>query len=141
MQIYPFKDRDNLAAIVRRAEQAGSEAIVPTTDASVFGNREWDRRNYRAPMKLTARNLIEVGLHLRWILDVLVPHGMPRFRNLGDFLPPGMDSAKNAAAFLAAQMDTSLTWDDVRRLRDAAQQEMLDKLAAALVDTARRLRA
>ena len=127
MQIYPFKDRDNLAAIVRRAEQAGSEAIVPTTDASVFGNREWDRRNYRAPMKLTARNLIEVGLHLRWILDVLVPHGMPRFRNLGDFLPPGMDSAKNAAAFLAAQMDTSLTWDDVRRLRDLWPRKLLVK--------------
>lgn len=30
---------------------------------------------------------------------------------------------------------------DDDRLRDAAQQEMLDKLAAALVDTARRLRA
>ena len=30
-------------------------------------------------------------------LDVLAPHGIPRFRNLGDFLPPGMDSAKNAA--------------------------------------------
>jgi (S)-mandelate dehydrogenase len=127
MQIYPFKDRDNLAAIVRRAEQAGSEAIVLTTDASVFGNREWDRRNYLAPMKLTPRNLIDVGLHPRWILDVLVPHGMPRFRNLGDFLPPGMDSAKNAAAFLAAQMDTSLGWDDVRSLRALWPRKLLVK--------------
>lgn len=65
MQIYPFKDRDNLAAVVKRAERAGCEAIVLTTDASVFGNREWDRRNYRAPMKLTARNLLDVALHPR----------------------------------------------------------------------------
>ena len=127
MQIYPFKDRDNLAAVVKRAEHAGCEAIVLTTDASVFGNREWDRRNYRAPMKLTWRNVLDVGLHPRWIFDVLVPRGMPRFRNLGDFLPPGMDSARNAAAFLAAQMDTSLTWDDVRRLRELWPRRLLVK--------------
>ncbi|HRM69825.1 MAG TPA: alpha-hydroxy acid oxidase, partial [Thauera phenylacetica] len=127
MQIYPFKDRDNLAAVVKRAEHAGCEAIVLTTDASVFGNREWDRRNYRAPMKLTWRNVLDVGLHPRWVLDVLVPHGMPRFRNLGDFLPPGMDSASNAAAFLAAQMDTSLTWEDVRRLRELWPRRLLVK--------------
>ena len=127
MQIYPFKDRDNLAAVVKRAEHAGCEAIVLTTDASVFGNREWDRRNYRAPMKLTWRNVLDVGLHPRWIFDVLVPQGMPRFRNLGDFLPPGMDSASNAAAFLAAQMDTSLTWEDVRRLRALWPRRLLVK--------------
>lgn len=127
MQIYPFKDRGNLAAVVKRAEHAGCEAIVLTTDASVFGNREWDRRNYRAPMKLTLRKRIDVALHPRWIVDVLLPHGMPRFRNLGDFLPPGMDSARNAAAFLAAQMDTSLTWDDVRWLRGLWPRRLLVK--------------
>lgn len=127
MQIYPFKDCDNLAAVVKRAEHAGCEAIVLTTDASVFGNREWDLRNYRAPMKLTWRNVLDVGLHPRWIFDVLVPQGMPRFRNLGDFLPPGMDSARNAAAFLAAQMDTSLTWEDVRRLRELWPRRLLVK--------------
>ena len=127
MQIYPFKDRANLASVVKRAERAGCEAIVLTTDASVFGNREWDRRNYRAPMKLSLANLLDVALHPRWVFDVLVPHGVPRFRNLGDFLPPGMDSAKNAAAFLATQMDTSLTWDDVRWLRDLWPRKLLVK--------------
>ena len=127
MQIYPFKDRDNLAAVVKRAELAGCEAIVLTTDASVFGNREWDRRNYRAPMKLSWRNVFDVARHPAWVWDVLVPHGMPRFRNLGDFLPPGMDSAKNAAAFLAAQMDTSLTWEDVCWLRALWPRKLLVK--------------
>ena len=80
MQIYPFKDRDNLAAIVRRAEQAGSEAIVLTTDASVFGNREWDRRNYRAPMKLTARNLWPRKLLVK---GVLLPEDAVRAQEAG----------------------------------------------------------
>ena len=127
MQIYPFKDRANLTALLGRAERAGVEAIVLTTDAAVFGNREWDRRNYRAPMKLSARNLIDVALHPRWVADVLVPHGVPRFRNLGDALPPGQDSARNAATFLAAQMDPSLTWDEVRRLRRQWPRKLLVK--------------
>ncbi|MFC5770199.1 alpha-hydroxy acid oxidase [Thauera sinica] len=127
MQIYPFKDRANLAGVVRRAERAGSEAIVLTTDATVFGNRAWDRRNYRAPMKLDARNLLDAALHPRWIADVLVPHGMPRFSNLGDFLPPGMDSARNAAAFLSAQMDLTLSWRDIGWLRDLWPRKLLIK--------------
>ena len=47
-----------------------------------------------------------------------------------------MDSAKSAAAFLAAQVDTSLTWEHVRRLRDlGVSKDQLPKLAAnALAD-------
>lgn len=127
MQIYPFKDRHNLAGIVKRAESAGSEAIVLTTDVALFGNREWDRRNYRAPMKLDLRNLLHLASRPRWIFDVLVPHGMPRFRNLGDFLPPGQDSARNAATFLSAQMDPSLNWKDVQWLRDLWPRKLVIK--------------
>lgn len=127
MQVYPFRNRDNLAGVVARAERAGCEALVLTTDAVILGNREWDRRNYRAPMKLDLANLLDVAMHPRWVFDVLVPHGMPRFRNLGDFLPPGQDSARNAAAFLAAQMDASLGWDDVRWLRDLWPRRLLIK--------------
>ncbi|HJV28850.1 MAG TPA: alpha-hydroxy acid oxidase [Aromatoleum sp.] len=127
MQIYPFKDRDNIAKIVKRAERAGSEAIVLTTDVALFGNREWDRRNYRAPMKLDAANLLHVAMSPRWVFDVLVPHGMPRFRNLGDFLPPGQDSARNAATFLSKQMDPSLNWGDVQWLRDLWPRKLIVK--------------
>jgi len=127
MQIYPFKDRDNLAGVVRRAGQAGSEAIVLTTDVALFGNREWDRRNYRAPMKLNFDNLMDVAMRPRWMWDVLVPHGMPRFKNLGDFLPPGQDSARNAASFLSTQMDPSLNWRDIQWLRDLWPRKLIIK--------------
>lgn len=127
MQIYPFKDRANLAGVVRRAEAAGSEAIVVTTDVPVLGNREWDRRNYRAPMQLSLANLVDVAMHPRWLGDVLVPHGMPRFRNLGDMLPPGQDDARNAATFLSKQMDPSLNWQDVQWLRDLWPRKLIIK--------------
>ena len=118
MQLYPFKDREVAQRLIGRAAAAGCEALVVTTDCPLFGNREWDRRNYRAPMKLDARNLLDVLRHPRWVADVLVPHGVPRFGNLDDVLPPGQNTARNAAAFLSRQMDPSLNWRDLDWLRD-----------------------
>jgi len=43
---------------------------------------------------------------------------VPRFRNLGDLLPPGKDSVKGAASALAAELDPTLSWDDIAWLRD-----------------------
>lgn len=117
MQLYPFRDREVARRLVARAAAAGCEALVVTTDCPRFGNREWDKRNYRAPMKLDARNMLDVLRHPRWVLDVLVPHGVPRFGNLDDVLPPGQNSARNAAAFLSRQMDPSLSWRDIGWLR------------------------
>jgi (S)-mandelate dehydrogenase len=59
-----------------------------------------------------------VMLHPRWIFDVLVPHGVPRFANLGDMLPPGQDSVQGAASAIAKELDPSLNWADIRWLRD-----------------------
>src|SRR5688572_17257988 len=47
MQLYVMKDRKPAEAIVARAKASGFEALVLTTDANVFGYREWDRRNYK----------------------------------------------------------------------------------------------
>lgn len=118
MQVYVYRTRDFARKIVERAKHAGFSGLVVTTDMPVYGNREWDLRNFRKPLKLDMRNLVDVSLHLRWLFDVLVPHGMPRFKNLGDLLPPGQDSAKGASAVLGRELDPSLLWDDIRWLRD-----------------------
>ena len=118
MQLYLFQNRDNLKGVIDRAEQAGCEALVLTVDTSVFGNRTWDRRNYRAPMQLNLRNLMHLATRPAWIWDILVPKGMPKFTNLGDFLLPERASAKNAASFLTQEMDASLNWQDVSWLRE-----------------------
>lgn len=118
MQLYLFQNRDNLKGVIDRAEKAGCEALVLTVDTSVFGNRTWDRRNYRAPMQLNLRNLMHLATCPAWIWDILVPQGTPKFTNLGDFLPPERASAKNAASFLTQEMDASLNWQDVSWLRE-----------------------
>ncbi len=58
LQLYPHADRTFLAALVRRAEAAGCEALVLTVDAPVSGvrNREW-RAGFRLPPGVEAVNL------------------------------------------------------------------------------------
>ncbi len=127
MQIYLYRTRDHVAKLVERVERLNLEAIVVTTDSAIFGNREWDKRNYARPLQLDLRNRLDVLCHPEWIWDVLVPDGVPRFRNLGDLLPPGKDSVKGAASALAAELDPTLSWDDIAWLRDIWHGKLIVK--------------
>src|SRR4029077_4125826 len=66
MQLYVMRDRAVAEDIMRRADATGFEALVFTTDANVFGSREWDRRSYRAPGKPTLRAMLDMLRHPRW---------------------------------------------------------------------------
>src|SRR4051812_22733081 len=127
MQLYLYRTREYAAQLVERVARAGLEVLVVTTDSAIFGNREWDKRNYRRPLQLDLRNTIDVALHPRWLFDVMVPHGMPRFKNLGDLLPPGEDSARGAAFALARELDPSLNWDDIQWLRQQWSGKLIVK--------------
>jgi (S)-mandelate dehydrogenase len=117
MQLYVMKDRAIARDVIGRADRAGYEALVLTSDANVFGFREWDRRNYREPGNLTLRNLMDVMRHPRWVFNVIVPKGIPRFDNVVDFLPPEARSARAGVAFLPRLLVPDLTWDDVKWMR------------------------
>lgn len=127
MQVYMYRTRDFVAQLAERAERAGVEALVVTTDSAIYGKREWDLRNYAKPLKLDVRNLIDVLAHPRWMKEVLWPNGMPRFANLGDLLPPGKDSVSGAASALAKELDPSLSWEDIRWLRDRWPRRLIIK--------------
>nr|WP_284507051.1 alpha-hydroxy acid oxidase [Caballeronia sp. GAFFF1] len=118
MQVYMYRTRDFVAKLAERAKHAQVEALVVTTDSAIYGKREWDLRNYARPLKLDLRNTLDVLAHPRWMMDVLWPGGMPKFANLGDLLPPGQDSVRGAASALAKELDPSLSWNDIRWLRD-----------------------
>src|SRR5262249_46399776 len=105
MQLYMLKDRAITEAIVARAAAAGCEALVLTTDAVVFGNREWDRRHYVRPDKLRLTSKLSVLTHPRWAFEVLIPNGVPVFENLVEFLPAGRGNPVETRAFLVRQMD------------------------------------
>jgi (S)-mandelate dehydrogenase len=137
MQLYVMTDRAIARDIIARAELAGCEALVFTTDANVFGYREWDRRNYRQPGELTLPNFFDVGLHPRWIFDVLVPHWIPRFDNIVDFMPPEAQSARGGVAFVPTLFAPEISWQDVAWLREAWPRKLVVKGVLTVTDAQR----
>lgn len=137
MQLYVMRDRAIAREILTRAQRAGFEALVFTTDANVFGYREWDRRNYRAPAKLTLRNMLDVACHPRWLMNVLVPRGVPRFENVVDFMPPAARSAKAGVAVIPQLFAPDISWDDVQWLREQWRGKLLLKGVLNVADAQR----
>lgn len=137
MQLYLLGNREIARDIVRRADRAGFEALVLTTDANVFGFREWDRRNYRRPGSLTLRNLLDVARHPRWLMDVVVRQGIPRFDNVAEFLPPEARSARAGVAYLPQLLVPDVSWDDVRRLRQDWPRKLIIKGVLSIADAQR----
>lgn len=127
MQLYVMTDRTIAKDIISRADKAGYEALVFTSDANVFGNREWDKRNYRAPAKLTLRNMLDVACHPRWLFDVLIPHGIPRFENIVDFMPPEAQSASGGVAVFPKLFAPNISWEDVEWLREMWPRKLIIK--------------
>ncbi|MGF6573406.1 (S)-mandelate dehydrogenase [Paraburkholderia sp. GAS333] len=141
MQVYMYRTREFLAKLAQRSQAAGIEALVVTTDSAVFGKREWDLRNYIKPLMLDWRNKFDVLRHPRWMSNVLWPSGMPRFANLGDLLPPGQNSVKGASITLGQQLDPSLSWDDIRWLRDLWPNRLIVKGVLGAQDAVRAVEA
>jgi (S)-mandelate dehydrogenase len=127
MQLYMLKDRAATETIVARAAAAGSGALMVTSDTVVFGNREWDRRHYASPSTLSLRSRAEIFLHPGWMRDVLVPHGVPAFENLLEFLPGGKGNPVETRAYLVRQMDMSITFKDIAWLRSIWPRKLIVK--------------
>jgi (S)-mandelate dehydrogenase len=127
MQLYVLNVPALVESVVARADAAGCEALVFTTDANVFGSREWDKRSFRAPGSLGLRQLLDAVGHPRWALDVAIPNGLPRFVNVMDFLPPEARSAKAGVSRIPTLFAASIDWDDVARLRDRWKRRLIIK--------------
>jgi (S)-mandelate dehydrogenase len=137
MQLYVMRDRSVAEDIMRRADAAGFEALVFTTDANVFGSREWDRRSYRAPGKPTLRVMLDTLRHPRWMRDVLIREGMPRFRNFESFLPPGGATAVGGSTLIPKLFAPSITWDDIAWIRRHWQRKLIIKGVLSVADAQR----
>jgi (S)-mandelate dehydrogenase len=136
MQLYVVKERAVARDIMQRAAAAGYEALMFTTDANVFGNREWDRRGYRLPGKPTLRALLDAARHPRWVWEVLVRNGMPRFRNLEAFLPPGL-TPMGASTVIPQLFDATICWDDISWIREHWRGKLLIKGVLSAADAER----
>ena len=136
MQLYVMKDRAIARDIMQRAAAAGYEALVFTTDANVFGNREWDQRGYRRPGKPTLHAALDSLRHPRWLARVILGSGMPRFRNLEGFLPPNL-TPMGASTVIPRLFDATICWDDIAWIREHWPGKLLLKGILGVADAER----
>jgi (S)-mandelate dehydrogenase len=137
MQLYVMKNRAVAEDIMTRAAAAGYEALVFTTDANVFGSREWDRRSYLAPGKPTLRARLDALRHPGWLRSVLIAKGIPRFRNIEGFLPPGASSAVGGSTIIPKLFEATITWDDITWIRRFWPRKLLIKGVLSVADAER----
>lgn len=109
MQIYVFRSRPFMEQLLERCRAAGIARLVLTLDANVFGNRDWDRRSYRADGSPRWHRRAEALLHPAWMARVWAP-GLPSFGNLAAFLPPGQRDLASAAAWSRTEIAPDLDW-------------------------------
>ena len=137
MQLYMFKNRDIAESILHRAAASGYEALVFTTDANVFGNREWDKRNYWRPGRPRLSAKLDLIWHPHWLLEVLMLDQMPRLQNIAAYIPAAASNAMAGSTVVPALFDASLTWDDLKWIRRIWPNKLLLK-GVLNVDDAKR---
>lgn len=116
-QLYVFGGDEVWQELLRRADAAGCEALVLTTNAQIFGNREWSDRATSNGRRPSWPTIIDAALHPRWLASTLLTHGMPVFRNVIDFIPKDQRAFFDSAYWIRAHQPTSLSWDTVDKIR------------------------
>lgn len=139
MQLYVMKNRAIAEDIMARAAAAGYEALVFTSDANVFGSREWDKRNYSRPGKPTFRAAFDALRHPRWLMRVLLRKGIPHFRNVETFLPPGAASAVGGSTIIPQMFEPTIAWQDIDWIRRHWHGKLLVKGILSAADAQRAL--
>ena len=135
-QLYAQSDRETNLDLIRRAREAGAQALVLTVDAPYPGKRERDLRNgFILPVRMTPKMVVDGALHPRWAVRFLL-NPTPRLATIAAYAPEKA-SARTLAAFMAARIWQALTWDDLAWLRDAFDGPFLLKGLQSAADAVR----
>lgn len=135
-QLYVFGEDAIWQALVDRAEAAGCEALVLTTNAQIFGRREWDSRTRTPSKRPTCQTVSDAALHPRWLVNTL-SRGAPQFVNVREFLPQDSRGFFDSAFWIREQMRRDLGWDDVAAIRRRWKRPLFLKGILNLDDVAR----
>jgi isopentenyl diphosphate isomerase/L-lactate dehydrogenase-like FMN-dependent dehydrogenase len=119
-QLYMWREKELSYELVKRAANAGFEALIWTVDIPHRPNREHDLRNgFSSPYKLNLRSVMDALRHPEWLATVLgrymLSTGMPGHVN---FPEKYQQKFTGKASFAKALQADKLGWEDVDRLRE-----------------------
>ena len=114
MQVFMFRDRGLTRSFTERAQGAGYDALVLTTDNQALGNRERDARNgFSIPPRLTARTLLGMAARPGWLWRMRGRRDL----SFANYTDAGGD-LRTIAGRMAALLDPGASWTDVAWLRE-----------------------
>jgi len=127
-QLYMLRDRNRIEALLDKAWTAGCRTLVFTVDLPQPGMRHRDIRNGISSPAARAKMLKMIHLlsRPRWLWDVAIRGGPLNFGNLSDVMP-GTGNLDVIKAWIDAQFDPSVTWEDMAWLRQHWQGQLLLK--------------
>jgi (S)-mandelate dehydrogenase len=138
-QLYVFGGDEVWQELLRRADACGCEALVLTTNAQIFGNREWSTRTRATQTRPSLSTIANAALHPGWLASTLMTHGMPVFRNAVDFVPKDQRGFFESAFWIRAHQPTSLSWRTVEQIRQRWKKPFIVKGLLHLDDVRRAL--
>ena len=138
-QLYMWREKQLSYDLVKRARDAGFEALIWTVDIGLGANREHNKRNgFNTPYKANLKSVVDMALHPEWALTVMARYilggGMPRHEN---YPPQYRGSVTGKASQAKALRADSVGWEDVDRLRDIWPGKLIIKGVMRPDDAAR----
>ncbi|GMU78319.1 MAG: putative L-lactate dehydrogenase [Acidimicrobiia bacterium] len=150
-QVYMWRDRGLVRAMVERAAAAGYRGLVLTVDTAVFGRRERDvRRGFTLPPTIGWDTILDGALHPGWTWRFLRSEPI-RFANVvgvgaggaaaddltvDDAVGDGSDPV-TLSDYINAQFDPTLSWADLAWLRGIWSGPVLVKGIQSVRDATR----
>jgi (S)-mandelate dehydrogenase len=127
-QLYVFGGDEVWQQLLERVDRAGCEALVLTTNAQIFGNREWSKRTRATESLPSLPTALDAALHPRWLATTLLAGGgLPEFKNVIDFVPKNKRGLFESAHWIRSQQPTSLSWDTVAKIRQRWKKPFIIK--------------
>jgi L-lactate dehydrogenase (cytochrome) len=118
-QLYRFADNDHFITydLLRRAEAAGAQVLVPTIDSAGKSKRPRDIRwGVKVPFRLRPATVMQIAAAPLWALGFL-KHGQPRTENLARYIE-GYATRDNTGELMRVNSTGSHTFEELARLRD-----------------------
>ncbi len=135
-QLYLVRDQAFREKLVARARDAGYEALLVTVDLAVSGKRERDPRNgFVTPYRPGLRNSHDIWRKPAWLLDILRA-GLPQMANFEGY-KFSSTAVTDIATAVGREMDASVDWEYLKRLRELWPRKLLVKGVARADDAER----
>ncbi len=116
-QLYVMRDRAFIEKLIDRAKAAECSALVLTLDLQILGQRHADLKNgLSAPPKLTLPVIADLATKWRWGYGMMQTKRRT-FRNVVGHAE-GVDDTAELGQWTGEQFDPTLTWDDIKWIKD-----------------------